>query len=93
MKRFVKILLLIIAGLVLTAFALVLLPLLLIILMLWMLFGGSKMRVFRSGKQPKYEFEEGPAFSGFPPDQAETRNFTSENDDVIDITAQEVKEK
>lgn len=93
MKRFVKILLLIIAGLILTALALVLLPLLLIILMLWMLFGGSKMRVFRSGKQPKYEFEEGPAFSGFPPDQAETRNFTSENDDVIDITAQEVKEK
>jgi len=93
MKRFVKILLLITGGLILTVFALILLPLILIVLMIWMLFGGSRMRVFTSGRQPKYEFEEEPSNSSFSSEQDETRYFTNENDDVIDITAKEVKDK
>jgi len=97
MNKLIKIILLLIGGLVITCFALILLPLLLIVLMLWMIFGGTRMRVFKGDKKnTAYEYETDTidaTFSEAPPEPEEFRGFIREDNDVIDITAQEVKEK
>ena len=96
MYKLIKIILLLIGGLVVTCFALVLLPLLLIMLMLWMLFGGSRMRVFKwRQKNTGYEYGADTVdttFSEAPPEPEEFSGSLSENNDVIDITAKEVKD-
>lgn len=97
MNKFIKTVLLLTGLLVIVCLALVLLPLLLIILMLWMLFGGTRMRVFKGDKKnTTYEYDAGTVdatFSEGPPEPEEFSGYLRENDDVIDITAKEVKEK
>jgi len=96
-NKFIKTILLLIGGLIITCLALILLPVLLIILMLWMLFGGTRMRIFKGDKKNTvYEYETDSVdatFSEVPPEPEEFRGFLREDNDVIDITAQEVKDK
>ena len=76
MNKLIKIIFLLIGGLVITCFALILLPLLLIVLMLWMIFGGTRMRVFKGDKKnTAYEYETDTidaTFSEAPPEPEET---------------------
>lgn len=97
MNKLIKIILLLIGILVLACFALVLLPLILIMLMLWMLLGKNRMRVskWRQNKND-YEYVADPAGTTFTQSDSETeefRGFSRENNQIIDITAKEVKEK
>jgi hypothetical protein len=97
MNKLIKIILLLAGGLIITCFTLVLLPLLLIMLMLWMIFGGSRLRVFKGDKKSAgHEYDAGAfdaEFSEAPPEPEEFSGFLRENNDIIDITAREVKDK